>query len=169
MKNIYNRRGFTLIELLVVVLIIGILSSIALPQYEKAVAKSRVAGYMSNMKTLLTANRVCAMATGSTCEMDELDVEIPECKALPGFYSCAMQPVSATAVRTDFSNEGSRSVALQFALNDKGQRVCCGISSDEYCPKYGFTKESWVPDGVVCHGQAYVAAGDPVIEEPQYK
>ena len=73
------KKGFTLIELLVVVLIIGILSAVALPQYEKAVMKARVATIMPVMTTMREAQEVYFMANGQySTDGAELDMKLPE-------------------------------------------------------------------------------------------
>jgi len=70
-----SQQGFTLIELLVVVLIIGILSAVALPQYQKAVEKSRATEALVNVRSIVQSVQLYKMANGApTKDFDALDV-----------------------------------------------------------------------------------------------
>lgn len=52
-----RNKGFTLVELLVVILIIGILSAIALPQYMKTVERARAAEAITILASLARAEQ----------------------------------------------------------------------------------------------------------------
>ena len=73
-----KNAGFTLIELLVVVLIIGILASVALPQYELAVDKARYSKIIPMTRSLKEATELYYLANGTyTFKIGDIDIGGP--------------------------------------------------------------------------------------------
>ena len=71
-----KRYGFTLIELLVAILIIGILATVALPQYQKAVLRSRYATLKNITKSIADAQEIYYLEYGTYADrFDRLSME----------------------------------------------------------------------------------------------
>ena len=93
---VYERQlsGFTLIELLVVVLIIGILAAVALPQYQKAVTKSRLSALKPMVSSLSQAAEIYYLANNaypSSLDQMDLDFATPvSTKKSAGSYDAAI-------------------------------------------------------------------------------
>jgi len=142
-------KGFTLIELLVVVLIIGILSSVALPQYQKAVMKARIVEAKTGLKAITEATQLYILehreAPGS---MNDLTIGVPSSSNWTYWYrTCATKgtkpgcSISATPTKSglpvvgtetrDYDPDGSLYGVFEAIENDSN------ISNSAACAKYG--------------------------------
>ncbi len=73
-----GKSGFTLIELLVVVIIIAVLAAVALPQYQRAVNKSRFHALMPLAHAVYTGNEMYFLTEGHySSDIHALDLKGP--------------------------------------------------------------------------------------------
>ena len=72
-----NKKGFTLMELLIVVVIIGLLSSIAIPMYKKAVEKSRASEALTTMSAVTKSEHDWYLVKNNyTTDFANLDIDL---------------------------------------------------------------------------------------------
>lgn len=130
------KKGFTLIELLVVVLIIGILSAIALPQYTTAVEKARSAEAVTLMSNLRYAAERYRLQTGKFpgTDLTVLDIELPGINAAGNVAATKNFNISATGDTGPYIITAARNSGtvynLYTAVDASGNAIrCCGSAA----------------------------------------
>ncbi len=120
-----TRRGFTLIELLVVILIISILAAIALPQYQKAVVKSRNAQLKNYVQTIAQAQEAYYLEHGSyAANFKDLDIQLP--LSSPGTTSNRnVQPCNKIVPGNDSMLVGEN---IQIFFNNSSTEISTGVT-----------------------------------------
>ena len=163
MKKVNEQRckkGFTLIEMLVVVLIIGILASIALPQYKRAVEKSKASEALIILKSLRDQQAMCYLEKGEDsfeCEQGDGENNLftyanilsgdsdPDCDIVCGpatkDFSYEIDSAYFYAERKPVYTKYTIETTASEMYPYQNMFVCFNASDENYCKMIGFTEQ----------------------------
>lgn len=161
-----KQQGFTLIELLVVVLIIGVLSAIALPQYQKAVLRSRFNALMPVVNSLAEANDLYYDEHGQYAhEMDDLDIKVQEDMPDGTEIDFGANPEYAYVMATNPALNNNYIVYQKNSANYPGEIHCEALEDDpvaqQVCESAGGSQNlgNVLTDGYITYVISGVGAG----------
>lgn len=143
-----QKKGFTLIELLVVVLIIGILSAIALPQYQRSVERARAAEAWVGASALIPAIEEYCLANGASAtipydfaSVSSITVPDSEHFTFSVNHNNFMGPLYCRHFYDNHLGAIASSTAGDaiLAVNRGGVRFCAEKTTNSgYCKRIGF-------------------------------
>ncbi len=144
-----GKHAFTLIELLVVVLIIGILSAVALPQYQTAVRKARATQLMVAANAIRQAQEAYFLANGEySLNFNDLDLSISGCSVHESGNTCRAKDF-VCYVNDGYADDTGKPIGQAYCVepnellygmaNNTGRTYCIAYTSqaDQVCKNMG--------------------------------
>ena len=130
-----RRRGFSLVELMVVVMLIGILASMAVPSFRRALQQSHADIAGANLRSIWSAQRVYWLEYRTyTDQLSDLDTEgliEPALLTASEPYSYAITSADATSFTATATRGGSALWSGTFTIDESGAITGTVVASGE--------------------------------------